>query len=148
MLTIDHTVGLVRCDELEGKEHDMLVLTAEQRRWLRGQFKTAHGRELGLAFPTGTRLDPGAVLWIEPGWYLTVEAAPEPVLVISPASQREAIKIAFEVGNRHFPLAFDEDALLVPDDPAMTNLLDRLGAAWQRRLVAFDPIGNAHRHDH
>lgn len=148
MLTIDHTVGPVSRGALNGKENDALVLTAEQRRWLRGRFKTAHGRELGLAFPTGTTLEPGAVLWIEPGWYLTVEAAPEPVLVILPASRREAIKIAFEVGNRHFPLALDEDALLVPDDPAMAGLLDRLGAAWQRRVLAFDPIGNAHRHDH
>lgn len=148
MLTIDHAVGLVPREVLEGKENDALVLTAEQRRWVRGQFKTAHGRELGLAFPTGTTLKPGAVLWIDPDWYLTVEAAPEPVLMIFPASQRDAVKIAFEVGNRHFPLAFEEDALLVPDDPAMVNLLDRLGAAWQRRLAAFDPIGHAHRHDH
>lgn len=148
MLTIDHTVGVVPREALEGKENDTLVLTAEQRRWLRGQFKTARGRELGLAFPTGTTLEPGTLLWIEPGWYLTVEAAPEPVLMIFPGSRREAIKIAFEVGNRHFPLAVEGDALFVPDDPAMANLLDRLGASWQRRSAAFDPIGNAHRHDH
>lgn len=148
MLTIDHTVGPVSREALEGKENDTLVLTAEQRRWLRGLFKTAHGRELALAFPTGTAIDPGAVLWIEPGWYLTVEAASEPVLMIFPASRREAIRIAFEVGNRHFQLALGEDALLVPDDPAMANLLDRLGATWRRRLMAFDPIGHAHRHDH
>ena len=61
---------------------------------------------------------------------------------------RAAVKIAFEVGNRHFPLALEENLLLVPDDTAMVQLLDRIGAKWERRSAIFRPLGKAHRHEH
>ena len=75
-------------------------------------------------------------------WYLKVEAATESVLEILPSGYAEAIKIAFEVGNRHFPLALHENTIQVPDDTAMVHLLDRLGVKWERRQTVFNPIGN------
>lgn len=148
MLIIDHPVDPASHGSLKGKEIDKLVLTREQRRWLRGHFITANGRDVALAFPTGATLEPGDILWVEPLWYLTVEAAAEPVLAISPSDYKNALKIAFEVGNRHFPLAVEEDRLLVPDDPAMVQLLERLGATWKHHHAVFNPVGNAHRHEH
>ena len=38
--------------DLEGKEMDRLLLTWEQRRWMRGRFTTERGREIGVALPT------------------------------------------------------------------------------------------------
>ncbi len=133
--------------ELAGLERDVLPLTAEERRWGRRRVRTRGGRELTLALPTGTALTPGDVLHVETAWYVVVEAAPEPVLVITPATRAEAIRIAFEVGNRHFTLALDRDRLLVPDDPAMEQLLTRLGLPWEQDRLPFAPIGAAHRHD-
>jgi urease accessory protein UreE len=60
---------------------------------------------------------------------------------VTPRSVDEAIRIAFDVGNRHFPLARDGDDLLVPDDTAMEQLLSRLGVAWKRRSAIFAPLG-------
>ena len=48
------------------------------------------------------------------------------------------MRIAFDVGNRHFSLALDGDVLLVPDDTAMEQLLTRLGVRWERREAVFD----------
>ena len=79
-------------------------------------------------------------------WYVQIEAAREPVLAVAPRSPAEALRVAFEVGNRHFTLALDGERLLVPDDPALTQLLDRLGVSWQREATAFTPIGHGHRH--
>ena len=148
LLIIDRLISPVCEETLRAKEDDKLVLTWEQRRWVRGRFTTDKGREIGLALPTGTTLAPDAILWVEQDWYLRVEAATEFVLEISPADRAEAVKIAFEVGNRHFPLAVQEDRLLVPDDKAMTRLLDRLGVAWERREAVFNPIGNTQPHQH
>jgi urease accessory protein len=148
LLIIDHLISPVSEEILRAKEHDKLVLTWEQRRWVRGRFTTDKGRKIGLALPTGTTLLPNAILWIEQDWYLRVEASPESVLEISPSNQEEAIKIAFEVGNRHFPLAVQGNTLQVPDDKAMIRLMDRLGAKWTRRQVVFNPIGNTEGHQH
>ena len=148
MLIIEQLALPAAAAGISGRQRDSLILTSEQRRWLRGRFTTAGGREIAFALPTGTTLEPGAIVWIEADWYLAIKAAPESVLAILPADSRSAVRIAFEVGNRHFPLAVDGDALLVPDDTAMVQLLDRIGARWERRLAVFEPIGKAHSHDH
>jgi urease accessory protein len=148
VLIIDHLISPVSQDILRAKEDDKLVLTWEQRRWVRGRFTTEKGRKIGLALPTGTTLSPDAILWVEQDWYLRVEAATESILEISPPDSAEAVKIAFEVGNRHFPLAIQENKLLVPDDKTMVRLMDRLGAPWERRQAVFNPIANTQGHQH
>src|ERR1700732_425156 len=141
VLIIDHLISPVSAEILRAKEDDKLVLTWEQRRWVRGRFTTDKGRKIGLALPTGTTLAPDAILWVEQDWYLRIEAATESVLEITPFDYAEAVKIAFEVGNRHFPHAMEGNKLLVPDDKAMARLMDRLGATWERRQAVFNPIG-------
>jgi urease accessory protein len=132
---------------LAGKARDVLALTWEERRWTRRRVTTRGGRPVALALPTGSVLRPGEVVLVEPDWYLAIEAAPEPVLAVSPRDAAEAVRVAFEVGNRHFALALDGADLLVPDDSAMTQMLDRLGVAWRRRQAVFEPVGAALRHE-
>jgi urease accessory protein UreE len=71
---------------LAGRARDTLRLTWEERRWTRKRAVTTAGREIALALPTGTVLEPGDVLAVEADWYLVVEARPEPVLVLFPES--------------------------------------------------------------
>jgi urease accessory protein len=141
-LIIDRLISSVNLDDLQAKEEDKLVLAWERRRWMRGRFTTVKGRKVGIALPTGTILVPGVILWIGADWYLKMEAAEEAVLEVSPADNEHAVRIAFEVGNLHFPLALRENKLLVQDDRAMIRLMDRLGARWERKQAVFDPIGN------
>ena len=143
------TEGCPRVDPaaLSGKERDTLRLAWEERRWTRKRVTTTGGREVALALPTGSMLRPGDVIAVEADWYLAVEGRPEPVLVVTPRDRAEAIRIAFDVGNRHFPLALDGERLLVPDDAAMEQLLSRLGVRWARRQAVFDPLGGGHRHE-
>ena len=126
---------------LAGKARDTLPLTWEERRWTRKRVTTSAGRELALALPTGTVLDPGAILLVEDDWYLAVEARPEPLLAIFAGSREEALRLAFDVGNRHFTLAVEDGALLVPDDPAMRQLATRVGVRWEPREAVYTPLG-------
>ncbi len=125
---------------LAGKARDTLRLTWEERRWTRKKVVTTAGREIALALPTGTVLEAGDVLAVEEHWYLVVEARPEPVLALFPESYEAAVRIAFDVGNRHFSLGGDADTLLVPDDTAMEDLVRRLGVRWERREAVYSPI--------
>jgi len=135
-------------ESLEGRARDTLCLTWEERRWTRKRVLTTGGREVALALPTGSVLQPGDVIAVEPGWYLAVEGRPEPVLAIAPRDRAEAIRVAFDVGNRHFSLALDGDVMLVPDDTAMEQLVRRLGVTWERRTAVYAPIGGGgHRHE-
>jgi urease accessory protein len=132
--------------QLQGKLADKLVLTWEERRWLRGRFSTQMGRTIAIALPTGTVVESGQLLYVGDDWYLTMEAAPEPLLLIRTRDRQQAILTAFEVGNLHFPLAIDADCLLVPDDSAMVQLLNRMGLGWERRTAPFQPIGKGQPH--
>src|SRR2546428_4578934 len=132
---------------LGARARDALVLTAEERRWGRRRVRTEAGRELMLALPTGSVLVPGEVLYVDAEWYVVVEAAREAVLAVTPRTSDEALRLAFEVGNRHFTLAVDGSRLLVPDDRAMEQLLERLGLTFERTRAVFAPIGRGHRHD-
>ena len=133
---------------LRGLERDTLSLTWEERRWTRKRVRTSAGREIALALPTGSLLQPGDVIAVEDGWYLAVDGRPEPVIAIRPRDRAEAVRVAFDVGNRHFPLALEGETLLVPDDTAMEQLAGRLGVTWERRQAVFDPIGRAAPHAH
>jgi urease accessory protein len=137
----------VREADLAGRERDSLMLTAEERRWGRRRVTTTAGRALVLALPTGSVLRLGSVLHLAADWYVVVEGALEPVLAFTPASPEEALRVAFEVGNRHFTLALDGERVLVPDDPAMGHLLTRLDVRFDRVRAVFVPIGMGHRHD-
>ena len=141
MIVITEAALQVASAALEGRQRDTLCLTWEERRWTRRRVVTTAGREVGLALPTGSLLKPGNVVAVESDWYLEIEGKPEPVLAVTPRSTDEAIRVAFDVGNRHFPLAKDGDDLLVPDDTAMEQLLSRLGVVWRRRAAVFAPLG-------
>ena len=133
--------------DLSRRDRDLLVLTAEERRWGRRRVTTQAGRVLALALPTGSTLTPGDILHVAADWYVVVEAAPEPVLAVTPRSRDEALRIAWEVGNRHFTMALDGDRLLLPDDTAMVQLLGRLDVQFERVQSIFIPFGAGYRHD-
>ena len=146
MYLIERIPTVIDDELLAGKERDTVVMTSEERRWGRRRVKSSSGREIAFALPTGTVLDPGAIIAVEENWYRQIEAAYEAVLAVRPNDRDAAVRIAFEVGNHHFPLALDQADLLVPDDIAMVQLLNRLGERWERRCVIFNPIAKAHRH--
>jgi urease accessory protein len=143
MLVITGAPARVDPSALAGLERDTLSLTWEERRWTRKRMHTTAGREVALALPTGSLLRPGDVLARETGWYLEVEGRPEPVLALYPRDREEAIRIAFDVGNRHFSLALEGERILVPDDTAMEQLVTRMGVAWKREETVYDPLGAA-----
>jgi urease accessory protein len=136
-----------RDGDLAGLERDAVVMTAEERRWGRRRVTTVGGRELALALPTGTVLAPGAVLHVGSDFYVVVAPAAEDVLAVTVRSWEEGLRIAFEVGNRHFTLGLEGERVLVPDDPAMEQLLRRLAVPFERARTVFVPLGAGHRHD-
>ena len=104
-IVVDSLPVNVSREDLDGKEDrpapaDVGAASLDAR-----PFHYGKGREIGVALPTGVQIEPGQIMWIGPDWYLTMGAAREPLLAIHARDQQEAIRIAFEIGNLHFPLA-------------------------------------------
>ena len=122
------------------------MLTAQERRRARRRVVTRGGRVLTLALPPGDVLEPGRLLYVGPGWYVMVEAAPEALLAVSPRSPREGLRVALEVGRLHAALALADGRLLVPDEPAVERLLRRLAVDWVRVHEPFLPLASGSPH--
>ncbi|HEX4996498.1 MAG TPA: urease accessory protein UreE [Methylomirabilota bacterium] len=131
---------------MAGLEADVVELTAQERRRARRRVVTRAGRVFTLALPAGDVLVPGRVLHVGPGWYVTVEAAPEALLAITPRTPREGLRVALEVGRLHAALAVAGGRLLVPDEPAVERLLRRLGVPWVRAREPFLPVSSGSPH--
>jgi urease accessory protein UreE len=86
------------------------------------------------------------VLYVGPGFYVTVEPAAEALLAVSPRSPREGIRVALEVGRLHSALAVAAGGLLVPEEPAVERLLTRLGVPWARTHAPFVPRSSGSHH--
>lgn len=72
-------------------------------------------------------LTDGDILWENDRSLLIVEIKPCESIVITPKSILEASSLCYEIGNRHLPLFYGGDCLLIPYDVPLHNLLESSG---------------------
>jgi urease accessory protein len=126
---------------------DMVALTWEQRQKSRQKLLTAQGKEVALALPTGTRLHAGDLLPTAEGW-IEVQLAPEDVLLIRPRSLREAVFVAYQIGNRHMPLEIVDQGLKTLYEPVLEAYLVQQGIPAERTQLPFTPLSATSGHSH
>ena len=126
---------------------DRVSLTWDERQKSRQKLRTAAGREIALALPTGTRLNAGDLLPIEEGW-VEVHLAPENVLLIWPRNLQETAFVAYQVGNRHLALEISEDGLKTLYEPTLASYLRQQGIAVEQAQLSFTPISTVSGHGH
>ena len=90
-----------------------------------------------------TSLDHGAVLVLEDGREIAVEAAPEALLEITAP---DMTRIAWHVGNRHTPCQIETGRLLIQPDHVIRDMLLQLGATVREVTEPFTPEGGAYGH--
>src|ERR1700690_3882806 len=111
---------------------DLLVLTWDERTKTHQRVTTHAGREIGIKLPTGSQLLAGIVLYGGDNFHVEVAAACEDVWLIETADVRALLRVAYEIGNRHFPIDIGDDTVAVPYDHTLTELWGRLGLIPQR----------------
>jgi urease accessory protein len=72
-------------------------------------------------------LKEGDILYQDENTTIAVEIIPCECIVLKPSNTREASAVCYEIGNRHLPLFYEADELLVPYDVPLYNLLVTLG---------------------
>jgi urease accessory protein len=137
MQLIDHVV------KVEAKGNlpviDTVSLTWEERQKSRQKLHTAHGQEIALALPTGTRLHAGDLLPAPEGG-IEVHLAQEDVLCIRPQNLRETAFVAYQIGNRHLPLDIAEDGLKTLYEPVLAAYFSQQKIAAERLQLPFTPV--------
>jgi urease accessory protein len=129
-----------------GSLPERLVLTWEERAKTHQRVTTQAGREIGIKLPTGSRLLPGTVLYVGDNVHVEVAAACEDVWLIQTADVRARLRIAYEIGNRHFPIDIGDDTLAVLYDHTLAELWGRLGIVAQRVRQPFLSVQRPSHH--
>jgi len=122
-----------------GSEEDTVAMGWQDRRSTRRRIETRKGREIAIALPTGTVLMDGDVLYIGDGFHILVEAEEEEVLVSILDDPTISAFLAYELGNRHLPVAIGHDRLATPYDRLVEDLFSRSGTKYERRIERFEP---------
>jgi len=120
-----------------GSSADPVVLTWEERAKTRQRVTTQAGRDVGIKLPTGTRLPPGTVLFLGEDFHIEVIAAEEEVWMIRTADTGSLLRVAYEIGNRHFPIEIGDGWVAVRYDHTLAELWERLGVAAARVTRPF-----------
>ncbi len=68
-------------------------------------------------------LKDGDILWQDENSIIAVEINPCKCIVITPGTMLTASSICYEIGNKHLPLFYEGDDLLVPYEMPLHNLL-------------------------
>ena len=90
--------------------------------------QTTAGRSISLKFlQQNPDLKDGDILYADETTVIAVEIIPCEAIVLKPASIAEASAACYEIGNKHLPLYFEENELLVPFDASLYRLLQAAG---------------------
>jgi urease accessory protein len=92
--------------------------------------QTRAGIDLALKFlDKDPALAQGDILYENDTLVIAVEILPCEVLVIQPANLFEVASVCYEIGNKHLPLFFEKEELLVPFEMPLFRLLSSQGYA-------------------
>jgi len=101
--------------------------------------RTQAGREIILKFLNESQnLVQDDVLYQDENYLIVVDILPCEAIVIKPESMYEMASVCYEIGNKHLPLFFVEDELLVPYEAPLLRLLQVAGynpVIEKRKLV-------------
>jgi len=101
--------------------------------------RTNAGKEIALKFlQENPSLTQGDILFEDEQTIIAVEVLACVALVIVPKNMFEMASVCYEIGNKHLPLFFDDNELLVPFEQPLYKLLTAQGYTVkqeQRKLL-------------
>ncbi len=125
-----------------------LELDWDVRQKSRFDARDSSGRALGVFLPRGTVVRGGDVLVAEDGSLIQVQAAPQPVLVITACPEHgsafDLSRAAYHLGNRHVPIELQPDHLKIEPDHVLADMLRAMHLTVRPDTVAFEPEAGAY----
>jgi urease accessory protein len=127
-MIIQKKIGNIDSSIVSGRNIDWLLLEwyETNKRILRK--RTVSGKELSLKFLNeNPGLTQGDILFENEQTIIAVDVQPCDCLVIQPKNMFEMASVCYEIGNKHLPLFFEDNSLLVPFEQPLFRLLKAQG---------------------
>ncbi len=127
-MLIQEKIGNINSFALNERTIDRLPLEwyETRKRILRKQ--TVSGKEASIKFlGQNPEFTEGDILFADDKSIVAVSILPCDCIVIKPADMFQTASACYEIGNRHLPLFYENNLLLVPLDPPLMHSLQKQG---------------------
>ncbi|WP_448697406.1 urease accessory protein UreE [Mucilaginibacter sp. AW1-3] len=148
---IQEKKGNIATTDIGNRKTDYLLLE-----WFETQKRIMHKRsqagiEVAIKFlGGGQNLTQGDILFMDDNTIIAVDILPCEVIVIRPKNMFEMASICYEIGNKHLPLFYDNEDVLVVFDAPLFRLLSASGyEVKQETRKLLNPLKtsvSAHEH--
>ena len=133
MILVKEKLGNIHSASDHDRDIDVLLIEWHEARKRILHKQTSQGKDVTLKFLNeNPNLKDGDILWQDENTIIAVEINRCDCIVIVPESMLQASSVCYEIGNRHLPLFFEDDELLIPYDVPLYNLLQVLGYTIKR----------------
>ncbi len=137
-MTITEKPGNLSSFDNNGKAIDILCMEWYEANKRILHKETTSGHKISIKFlQQNPDWKEGDVVFVNDELIVTIEILPCEAIVITPLTIMEAAAISYEIGNKHLPLFFYQNELLIPYDPPLFRLLQASGYTMkieQRKL--------------
>lgn len=129
-----------------GTPVDTLVLERDDRHRRRLVMRCVGKTVFLLDLKEAGVMKDGDALELEDGRLVLVKSVPERLMEVTAPAAADLVRIAWHLGNRHLPVEFKGDRLMIREDHVIADMLAGLGASVRPMLAPFDPEGGAYGH--
>lgn len=137
-MLLQHKLGNIHSSSTSNLVIDTLIIEWDETGKRILHKKTDSGVPVTLKFLNeNPDLKDGDILWQDEHTAVAVQIKPCECIVITPGNTLEAAAICYEIGNRHLPLFYEGNELLIPYEAPIHNLLNAAGyklAIEERKL--------------
>ena len=129
-MLINEKAGSINTVTIGNRTVDKLVIEWYEANKRIMHKQTQSGKAVMLKFlQENPDLKDGDILWQNEDVVIAVEVKQCEAIVIKPATILEAASACYEIGNKHMPLFYEGDELLVPYETPLYRLLQAAGYA-------------------
>lgn len=151
-MLIKEKKGNIKAAEASNRLIDYLLLEWYETNKRILHKRTLGGKELVLKFlKEGQQLTEGDILYEDEESLIVIQIKPCETIVLTPKNLYETAYMCYEIGNKHLPLFFENDQLLIPYETPIFRMLQASGLQplkEDRKLL--HPLKTSvtpHRHD-
>jgi urease accessory protein len=122
-----------------GNAEASVTLGYDDRHRRRIRLTTDGGEDFLLDLPAATVLADGDGLRLDDGTWIAVRAADEDIVAVTCRNLSDLPRVAWHIGNRHIPAAFEGTRILIRADHVIVDMVRGLGAQATPLRAAFTP---------
>ena len=133
------------------KPLEAIVLRVDRHKLARRRWRACAADGVDFGFDVPEALHHGDCIFKGETKAYYIEQEPEACLLVEFSTSEASARIGWMIGNLHFKAAFTDSGILVQDDLAVRQMLEREQIDYQQVQRIFQPakqVGHSHDHSH